>query len=205
MAPSSISCSSARACAPPGTSATLRWIFTADDDIYTSPTLAADGTLYFGTLAGSFYALTPGSSSATKKWSITLPAYNGADASITSSPALAPDGTIYFAAYDHKLYALNPATGTTKWTYPLGNEVRASSPAVAADGTDLQALPRPKSAPEKVRLAAAMKRTTAASNGWLATQLAMGQPASVSQFVRRWELDPSRRREIDRLQSRVKA
>lgn len=74
-----------------------------------------------------------------------------------------------------------------------------------ADGTDLQALPRPKSAPEKVRLAAAMKRTTAASNGWLATQLAMGQPASVSQFVRRWELDPSRRREIDRLQSRVKA
>jgi hypothetical protein len=74
-----------------------------------------------------------------------------------------------------------------------------------ADGTDLEALPAPKSAPEKVRLAAAMKRSTAASNGWLATRLAMGQPASVSQFVRRWELDASRRREIDRPLSRVKA
>lgn len=74
-----------------------------------------------------------------------------------------------------------------------------------ADGTDLQALPGPKSAPAKVRLAAAMKRSTAASNGWLATRLAMGRPASVSQFVRRWELDPMRRREIDRLLSRVEA
>lgn len=50
---------------------------------------------------------------------------------------------------------------------------------------DLAALPRPKSAPEKVLLAAAMKRTSSVSNGWLAERLGMGQPASVSQFVRR--------------------
>jgi hypothetical protein len=40
----------------------------------------------------------------------------------------------------------------------------------------------------KVRLAAALKRTTSVSNGWLAERLQMGQPASVSQFVRRFVL-----------------
>lgn len=46
-----------------------------------------------------------------------------------------------------------------------------------------------KSAAEKVKLAAAMRAVTTASNGWLATRLAMGQPASVSQFTRRFRLD----------------
>ena len=50
---------------------------------------------------------------------------------------------------------------------------------------DLAALTGRKSAPEKVLLAAAMKRTSSVSNGWLAERLGMGQPASVSQFVRR--------------------
>ena len=90
------------------------------------------------------------------------------------------------------------AERTQLWTERLAQLARA-------DGTDLEALPTRKSAPEKVRLAAAMKRTTAASNGWLAARLSMGEPASVSQFVRRWELEPARRRETDRLLSRVKA
>jgi REP element-mobilizing transposase RayT len=45
-----------------------------------------------------------------------------------------------------------------------------------------------KSAPDKVRLAALMKAGTSVSNGWLTERLAMGQPASVSQFVRRFRL-----------------
>src|SRR5438445_10210939 len=49
-------------------------------------------------------------------------------------------------------------------------------------------LPEQKSAPDKVRLAAALKAGTSVSNGWLAQRLAMGQPASVSQFVRRFRL-----------------
>lgn len=53
---------------------------------------------------------------------------------------------------------------------------------------DLQQLPRNKSAPDKVRLAALMKAGTAVSNRWLAERLLMGQPASVSQFVRRFRL-----------------
>lgn len=52
-------------------------------------------------------------------------------------------------------------------------------------------LPARKSATEKVHLAALLKATTAVSNGWLATRLDMGQPASVSQFVRRFRLAQS--------------
>lgn len=52
----------------------------------------------------------------------------------------------------------------------------------------LDRLPAKKSAGEKVRLAALLKAKSAVSNGWLATRLGMGQPASVSQFVRRFRL-----------------
>lgn len=53
---------------------------------------------------------------------------------------------------------------------------------------DLARLPAKKSAPGKVRLASLMKLGTSVSNAWLAERLAMGQPASVSQFVRRYRL-----------------
>lgn len=49
-------------------------------------------------------------------------------------------------------------------------------------------LPDKKSASEKVLLANLMKQTSSVSNGWLAERLSMGQPASVSQYVRRMEL-----------------
>jgi REP element-mobilizing transposase RayT len=55
-------------------------------------------------------------------------------------------------------------------------------------GIDPAALPARKSAPPKVQLAALLKQTTAVSNGWLAARLAMGPPASVSQYVRRFRL-----------------
>jgi hypothetical protein len=53
---------------------------------------------------------------------------------------------------------------------------------------DLARLPTRKSVPGKVHLAALLKACTSVSNGWLAIRLAMGQPASVSQFVRRFHL-----------------
>lgn len=60
--------------------------------------------------------------------------------------------------------------------------------AAAALSVDLTALPPRKSALEKVSLAAILKRMSDVSNGWLARRLAMGQSASVSQFVRRFRL-----------------
>ncbi|MDP3069561.1 MAG: hypothetical protein Q8N18_04700 [Opitutaceae bacterium] len=64
---------------------------------------------------------------------------------------------------------------------------------------DLQKLPAPKSHPTKALLAAAMKRSTSVSNAWLAERLAMGQPASASQFARRWLLREEGRGAVERL------
>jgi hypothetical protein len=52
----------------------------------------------------------------------------------------------------------------------------------------LKKLPEQRSAPDKVALASLLKQTTSVSNGWLAERLQMGQPASVSQYVRRFRL-----------------
>ncbi|MEO6002116.1 MAG: PQQ-binding-like beta-propeller repeat protein [Opitutus sp.] len=113
-----------------GSSVAQKWKFTADGDIYTSPAIASDGTIYFATLNGIVYAVTDGATAGTRKWSWTMPG----NSSVTSSIALASDGTLYFAGYDKKLHALTSG-GTEKWTFALGDEVRASSPVVGADGT----------------------------------------------------------------------
>ncbi len=69
----------------------------------------------------------------------------------------------------------------------------------------LAELPALKSAPEKVLLAAAMKKSTSVSNGWLADRLGMGQPASASQFARRFLLTEAGRKAVENLtKSRVK-
>lgn len=68
---------------------------------------------------------------------------------------------------------------------------------------DLKKLAPPKSDPSKTLLAAALKQTTSVSNGWLAERLAMGEPASASQFVRRRMLDKVGRSEVERLLARV--
>ena len=65
-------------------------------------------------------------------------------------------------------------------------------------------LPAPKSHPHKALLAAAMKASCSVSNAWLAKRLDMGQPASASQFARRWMLDSARKAEVKTLLSRVK-
>jgi REP element-mobilizing transposase RayT len=66
-------------------------------------------------------------------------------------------------------------------------EERLAAIAEAA-GINLNQLGPRKSDPAKVLLAAVMKATTGVANGWLQERLAMGTPASVSQFVRRFRL-----------------
>lgn len=101
--------------------------FTADSEIYTTPALDAAGNIYVATTSGqNVYSITP---SGTLRWKHHI---GGA---CTSSPAISADGTtLYLAGYDHVLYALAIADGAQRWTYPLGDEVRASSPAIDADG-----------------------------------------------------------------------
>ena len=66
-------------------------------------------------------------------------------------------------------------------------------------GVDLEDLPARKSAPGKCLLAAVMKECTSVSNGWLAKRLDMGQPASASQYARRWMLGEKQARKVRKL------
>lgn len=106
----------------------VKWSFRTDNPVYTATAIDGSGNLYFGTLvSGRLYSLTP---QGAQRW-----IYSGARLGTSSSPALSPDGaTVYFAGYDGVLHAVNAATGQARWTYRLGGEVRASSPAVDANG-----------------------------------------------------------------------
>jgi outer membrane protein assembly factor BamB len=107
----------------------LKWKFDAQNAIETSPVIASDGTIYFGSVKDNFFAL---NSDGTIKWKFTR-----IGEEFRSTPAIASDGTIYFAALYNirpvynihhkrdmeygmgKLYALNP-NGTVKWEYEIG-------------------------------------------------------------------------------------
>jgi len=101
------------------------------------------------------------------------------------------------AALQEDLTALNPSGGRFEL---LGGdreahrqvqaEIWEEKLVVAAKmlRVELDPLPARKSAPDKVWLAAVLKTGTSVSNGWLATRLQMGAPASVSQYVRRFRL-----------------
>ena len=106
----------------------VKWTFLAGNEIFTAPALDAAGNLYFTVLvSGELYSVTP---QGTQRW-----VYAGAQLGSTSSPALSADGrTVYYGAYDHKVHAVDTTTGIARWTCLLGDEVRASSPAVDANG-----------------------------------------------------------------------
>ncbi len=109
---------------------TQKWAFSHQQgsDIYTVPAIDASGNLYFSVLnTGDLFSLTPAGS---LRW-----IYEGASIASSSSACLSADGgTVYYGGYDRKLHAVNTATGLARWTYPLEDEVRASSPAIDAHG-----------------------------------------------------------------------
>ena len=95
----------------------LKWIFEPGCAVYSSPALAADGTVYVSA-DNTLYALRPADGSV--KWARAT----GANV----SPAVALDGTIYSNGY-----AIHPADGSVKWQ--CGNSMDSDhSPAVSADG-----------------------------------------------------------------------
>jgi len=100
--------------------------------IYSSPTVAADGTIYIGSDGGSgvgyLYALNPNGS---EKWRYTFTPTNP-----HCTPTIGPDGTIYIGNNDNYLYAItdDETTGTLKWRFQTGGDVH-SQPLVHDDGT----------------------------------------------------------------------
>ncbi|MBA3849088.1 MAG: hypothetical protein C0502_03730 [Opitutus sp.] len=100
------------------------WQFATGDAVTSSPAIAADGSVYFGSTDSKLYALNP---DGTEKWRYTV----GGIVDMTT-PAVAADGTAYFGANDRVIRAMNP-DGTLKWSYTAGGTV-VTGFAVAADG-----------------------------------------------------------------------
>jgi len=69
-------------------------------EVYSSPAIGTDGTVYIGSDDAKLYALNP---DGTLKWTYTTGGSIG-----YSSPAIGEDGTVYVGSQDTKLYAIRP-------------------------------------------------------------------------------------------------
>jgi outer membrane protein assembly factor BamB len=83
------------------------WVFTDSgnlDVVRTTPAIAPDGTIYFGSNNGLLYAVDPAGN---KKWTFPIPVDSN-DTNGHSSPTVGSDGTVYIgSSSDDKLYAVN--------------------------------------------------------------------------------------------------
>ncbi|MEO0080911.1 MAG: PQQ-binding-like beta-propeller repeat protein [candidate division WOR-3 bacterium] len=101
-----------------------KWRYRTGGQIWSSPAVADDGTVYVGSNDTYLYAVNP---SGTLKWRYQT------GGQVNSSPAIAADGTVYVGSLDNYLYAINP-DGSVRWRYQTGDDIW-TSPAIAADGT----------------------------------------------------------------------
>lgn len=88
----------------------IKWQFSTDDPIVSTPALAADGTVYVTSMR-LLYALTPDGK---LKWRY----FPGQD--IRTSPVVGPDGAIYVMDVLCSLHSLNP-DGTKRWIVQVGH------------------------------------------------------------------------------------
>ena len=112
--------------APTVVPGTVLWMYDARAGISSSPAIAPDNSIIFGTATG-LVAVTNGHGGISNKWTFAV------SNSISSSPAIALDGTVYFLNAGVGCYALNP-DGTLKWSLPF-QTTGLSSPAIGPDGT----------------------------------------------------------------------
>lgn len=101
----------------------LRWSFQTGADIFSSPAIGPDGTIYVGSWDKNLYAI---KGDGTQKW--VFPTGD----KIWASPAIGSDGTIYIGSTDGYLYAINP-DGSLRWSFQTS--ITTSSAVIGADGT----------------------------------------------------------------------
>jgi hypothetical protein len=90
-----------------------------------APTVAADGTVYVGSVDG-LHAL-DGKTGAVK------PGFPVVCGDVESAPAIGGDGTVFFGCEDHSFYAVSPS-GAQRFKITTGARV-TSSPAIGPDGS----------------------------------------------------------------------
>ncbi len=106
----------------------VEWLFDAGHNVYSSPAIDVDGTVYFGAENRYFYAVSP---AGTQIWSALG---GGSD----SSPLIASDGTIYCygggaSQTDTYLYSYDQ-DGNLKWQFVVAGWEPLSSPSISIDG-----------------------------------------------------------------------
>lgn len=84
-----------------------KWEFETFPGVRTTPAIASDGTIYFGSDNYCIYALHP---DGTLKWKYLTESW------VFSSPAIGPKGNIYIGSVDGNLYSLTP-DGLLRWKY----------------------------------------------------------------------------------------
>ena len=80
----------------------LRWKFETGQTVASSPAIAADGSVYFGSQDGYFYALWQDGRLKWKWW---------ADGSLASSPAIKDDGVVLVSIQTGWVIALQDRNG----------------------------------------------------------------------------------------------
>ncbi len=88
----------------------VEWAFQTGAEVYASPSIGPDGTIYIESWDHYLYALTP---SGGAKWRFDL---GGAT---QGNPTIGSDGTIYAGSSGSAFYALDE-TGQQRWTYDVG-------------------------------------------------------------------------------------
>ena len=116
-------------------SPTLKWMFRAGL-FANSPAIGADGSIYFGSLDGNLYALSPDGA---ELWRAPF-------GQISGVPALGEEGVIHVgivSPVEEMFYAFN-RTGSVRWAYHVEFHMVESSPIVGPDGTIYLAASNPQ-------------------------------------------------------------
>lgn len=102
-----------------------KWSFQTLGEIFGSPAVAQDGSIFLGSRDGSVYALDP---EGQLIWETSIGDW------VDSSPTLnADESRIYMGAWNNFMYALSTADGSVVWSFETGSLI-ASSPALDRDG-----------------------------------------------------------------------
>ena len=99
----------------------ILWANYYDGAVFSTPAIAANGTVYFGCDNGNFYALNPDGS---ERWLIET------NDCVSSSPAIDPNGNIYFTNEEGYLYAVygeNGGLANTPWPMKQHDTKHSSS------------------------------------------------------------------------------
>jgi outer membrane protein assembly factor BamB len=109
------------------TNGSVRWTYNAGSRSFSSPIVAADGTIYFGATDG-IHAVRPNGQ---RRWR-----WSAGYSAATSTPAIDANGVVYALVNpsDAILVALNGSTGALLWSLYLGGSNVLASPAIGPDG-----------------------------------------------------------------------